>query len=397
MAAIVVSIFAIALATPTSTSSQHRSTSSARTLKEKATHQRERGERLHQALCASCHDGKQSRDLLRPDADWKPGPLTLLSELQGHATDAARGHDFRYLAEHDLMAIVQHVRQSAQLDQHFDEAHVPVQIEQALYPKDPQTGDPLSPCYEPLREVIEQELRDTSKETLEGGESLWKRECASCHDPATNAPALTKLDTIWRRRVTKLNIYNTLRGEQMLDAHEEIAPPSQESAWWPMLNWLEQSGHIPAAKWSEEPDIPWRGVVLETCRTRSALVPREPVPDALLREPSVYWSSLDADALQKEMEARPIAVFDASRVLLERPCLGCHEDPAKTIASMPSTQALLEALSAKSDTKHPHFSRTYTITHWQTLTRSLAQPPTPSELLEDLKGGVEPPEAPPLP
>ena len=93
--------------------------------------------------------------------------IDLVANLFGHATDAARGHDFRYLAEHDLMAIVQHVRQSAQLDQHFDEAHVPVQIEQALYPKDPQTGDPLSPCYEPLREVIEQELRDTSKETLE--------------------------------------------------------------------------------------------------------------------------------------------------------------------------------------------------------------------------------------
>lgn len=361
-------------------------TPSERTLTAKAAHQRERGAKLHAALCTSCHDGKQTRDLLQPDPTWNPGPLTLLSALQDKTPNPTNGHNFRYLAEEDLMGMVQHIRQQAKLTQQFDEAHVPQHVEQTIYPTDPQTGDPLAPCYEPIKQAIELELQDNSRDTLERGESLWSTRCASCHDASSDskAPALTKLDTIWRRRVSRHSIYLTLTNEELIAAHKDLKRPEESSQWWPLLTWMKESGHVPAQKWSEEPEIPWRGEVVKLCRERSAVVKREPVPDALLDDPAAYWSTLEEDTLLKDTNAQSATELDATKLLLEQPCLGCHTDPINA-----STKTLIDALSAKSPQKHPDYSKTYTATQWHAITHDLTKN---TELLTLLKGTPTPAE-----
>lgn len=337
------------------------------TLEKRAAHQRVRGEALHDALCASCHDGKEARALLAPDAAWQPGPLALLSHLNDpkHAH-----HDYSYLAEQDLMAIVQHIRQRAALTAVFDESHISEQLEQVRK---------STPCPTSIKEHVTRFTQNDSPRTLKRGEAIWKAACASCHvgggTTKKPAPDLGSQDTIWRRRATKISVLQGLTGEASIPEHEGIAL-DEETQIWPLVSWMRVE-LIPKDKLQPEPEIPMRGYVMTTCQRIVEALPRPEVPDAQLLDHAAWAATLpdipvaegDPMAPQKLAQLTALSAKQNKHLaqLTMDPCLGCHVEGLEPMESTDEGIARMIALLLGEQGSHPAFGKTYSLQHWSAI------------------------------
>ncbi len=360
------------------------------TLKQRAQQQRAQGAALHDALCASCHDGTKHRDLLATDRSWRPGPLELLTTLN---TSEPPHHDYSYLAETDLMAIVQHIRHEAKLDTTFDESHIPDKIAHIRT---------KSPCPDSLKAHVTEFTQDTSAATLERGKAIWEASCTSCHvgggDGKKPAPALDDPATIWRRKANKLAILQGLsdvpltpanevvqrdpRTGQPLEpqltsskipAHSEIQL-DEETQIWPLVTWMTHE-LIPPEKLHEEPEIPMRGYILTHCQNISKALPRPEVESERLFDyktwaqglPDIPLDDMDPMAPQKRIRIEPLTTQQSVHLarLTTAPCLGCHVEGLDVMKG--SEEAVRESLAlllGQSERAHPAFGKTYTLQHW---------------------------------
>ena len=366
-------------------------------LGQRASAQRERGGALYEALCSGCHQGASAaRDLRLPDPAWRPGALELFASLD---TPARADHDYAsLLAEEDLMALTQYIRHEAGLTEVFDDGPLAERIDRTHYVKE---------CAPQIKARVTQRMMSANDATREIGAALWEGACASCHSGGTDAPALHEEATLWRRRPTRMALFNTLHGDRALKAHDaiELNPFLQT---WPLLTWMREA-LIPASKLpeGEEPELPLRGYIEQTCRARSEAIEAlaEPAPRAQLLDPSAWLAALpdpgatgprhpDAERTKRLIAPLDELARDDLGAVAERTCTGCHAEGVPRGATIQQSVRILWGEASAG--AHPAYAKALTIAQLSALLHALHGSPetpiTPADALAALRAMRAPEE-----